>query len=251
MRVRFKNYDLTSEFFLQALTLQPTLILLLCLAPFFFSAYIYIILYYFLFDVCCCVRYALSNTRHKFGDRCGGIGKEFDSGETSPIFLQWLDVVHQIWWQFPGEFEFDVGLLVFLVEATYSEWFSNFLCNSEKQRSEFSFDMLSVWDFVEGNRRFSNPLYKPQWPAGVCVPVDHSGGSIVLWRALYQRLSVHDEDPCHRYAQLSVHYQHILDQVEKGEEQLAALRARLVKPGDGDAAAGGGRWQRWRRRWQC
>lgn len=73
MRVRFKNYDLTSEFFLQALTLQPTLILLLCLAPFFFSAYIYniyiyihiyyIILYFYLtFAAVCDTRFPTPGT---------------------------------------------------------------------------------------------------------------------------------------------------------------------------------------------
>lgn len=49
---------------------------------------------------------------HKFADRCGhgpGFG---DFYERCPVFLQWLDCVHQIHRQFPGDFEFRMGYLV-------------------------------------------------------------------------------------------------------------------------------------------
>ena len=47
---------------------------------------------------------------HKFGDRCGLTTD--DSSQTSPIFLQWLDCVHQLTRQYPCDFEFNDNFLV-------------------------------------------------------------------------------------------------------------------------------------------
>lgn len=50
---------------------------------------------------------------HKFADRCGhGPGSD-ELNERCPVFLQWLDVVHQIHSQFPCSFEFSMAYLVF------------------------------------------------------------------------------------------------------------------------------------------
>jgi myotubularin-related protein 3/4 len=49
---------------------------------------------------------------HKFGDRCGhGIGAN-DSNERSPVFLQWLDCIYQLFMQNPVAFEFNEMFLV-------------------------------------------------------------------------------------------------------------------------------------------
>jgi hypothetical protein len=131
---------------------------------------------------------------HKFGGRCGGDGKFFLEHESSPIFLQWLDAVHQCCYQFPAEFEFGSDLLVYLAEATYSKWFGTFLHNSEKERwtNGVLLDTLSVWDYVESNHsHFVNPVYRPTGSGGV-LPVDSTAASVVLWRGLFQRMSPHD-----------------------------------------------------------
>ena len=47
---------------------------------------------------------------HKFGDRCGHNSE--DSTQRSPVFLQWLDCVHQLTRQFPCEFQFNEAFLV-------------------------------------------------------------------------------------------------------------------------------------------
>ena len=47
---------------------------------------------------------------HKFSDR-NGFGVD---GEQSPIFLQWLDCVHQIMIQFPTSFQFNLNFLVII-----------------------------------------------------------------------------------------------------------------------------------------
>lgn len=49
---------------------------------------------------------------HKFADRIGhGPGSD-EVNERCPVFLQWLDCVHQIQKQFPCSFEFSMGYLV-------------------------------------------------------------------------------------------------------------------------------------------
>uniref|UniRef100_A0A8C0IPD2 Myotubularin related protein 4 n=1 Tax=Chelonoidis abingdonii TaxID=106734 RepID=A0A8C0IPD2_CHEAB len=49
---------------------------------------------------------------HKFGDRCGHHENVEDQNEQCPVFLQWLDSVHQLLKQFPCLFEFNEAFLV-------------------------------------------------------------------------------------------------------------------------------------------
>lgn len=49
---------------------------------------------------------------HKFGDRCGHQENADDVSEQCPVFLQWLDCVHQLLKQFPCLFEFNEAFLV-------------------------------------------------------------------------------------------------------------------------------------------
>ena len=49
---------------------------------------------------------------HKFADRCGqGLGCT-DANERCPVFLQWLDCIHQLIQQFPTAFQFNEAWLV-------------------------------------------------------------------------------------------------------------------------------------------
>lgn len=49
---------------------------------------------------------------HKFADRCGHGENAEDLNERCPVFLQWLDCVHQLQRQFPCSFEFNEAFLV-------------------------------------------------------------------------------------------------------------------------------------------
>uniref|UniRef100_A0A8C6G389 phosphatidylinositol-3,5-bisphosphate 3-phosphatase n=1 Tax=Moschus moschiferus TaxID=68415 RepID=A0A8C6G389_MOSMO len=49
---------------------------------------------------------------HKFADRCGHGENADDLNERCPVFLQWLDCVHQLQRQFPCSFEFNEAFLV-------------------------------------------------------------------------------------------------------------------------------------------
>lgn len=125
---------------------------------------------------------------HKFADRCGHAVGTDDPNERCPVFLQWLDCVHQLHSQFPCSFEFSQSYLVKLAQHTYSCLFGTFLCNSAQERStdrvwERTF---SVWQFLKtgGGRQhhFRNYLYVPReqvlWPS--CNVRD-----LVLWSEVY------------------------------------------------------------------
>lgn len=49
---------------------------------------------------------------HKFADRCGHAAGSDDQNERCPVFLQWLDCVHQLILQFPCSFQFAHTYLV-------------------------------------------------------------------------------------------------------------------------------------------
>lgn len=57
---------------------------------------------------------------HRFATRSGY--RVDPSGETAPIFLQFLDATQQLLRQFPEAFEFSEDLLLLLVHAYHSRW---------------------------------------------------------------------------------------------------------------------------------
>ena len=71
---------------------------------------------------------------HKMADRCGNPMATADVNERSPIFLQWLDCVHQLLRQFPCHFEFNASFLVKLATHVYSQLYGTFLGNSQLER---------------------------------------------------------------------------------------------------------------------
>ena len=116
---------------------------------------------------------------HKFADRTGQV--DDNDHEQSPVFLQWLDCVHQLAVQFPTAFEFSCIYLVCLAEGfthsavelqaslspscqvklahhCYSRLFGTFLGNCEREREEkkVSHRTLSVWPILE---IYVNDLY--------------------------------------------------------------------------------------------
>ncbi|KAM8960673.1 phosphatidylinositol-3,5-bisphosphate 3-phosphatase MTMR3 [Pelodytes ibericus] len=123
---------------------------------------------------------------HKFADRCGHGENSEDLNERCPVFLQWLDCVHQLQRQFPCSFEFNEAFLVKLVQHTYSCLFGTFLCNNAKERSEKHIQerTCSVWSLLRtGNRAFKNFLYSSQSET-VLYPVCHVR-NLMLWSAVY------------------------------------------------------------------
>ncbi|KAM9392910.1 phosphatidylinositol-3,5-bisphosphate 3-phosphatase MTMR3 isoform 2-T2 [Pholidichthys leucotaenia] len=123
---------------------------------------------------------------HKFADRCGHGENSDDFNERCPVFLQWLDCVHQLQRQFPCSFEFNEAFLVKLVQHTYSCLFGTFLCNSGKEREDRHVQerTCSVWSQLRpANRSLSNMLYSSHSET-VLHPVCHVR-NLMLWTAVY------------------------------------------------------------------
>lgn len=100
---------------------------------------------------------------HKFGDRCGHSPGNVDPNERCPVFLQWLDCVHQLLWQFPCSFEFNEQYLVKLVHHTYSCLFGTFYCNNSQERNYHRIHgrTFSIWNYLHSfPERFNNYLYQ-------------------------------------------------------------------------------------------
>ncbi|XP_050966110.1 myotubularin-related protein 4 isoform X3 [Labeo rohita] len=123
---------------------------------------------------------------HKFADRCGHQENGEDVSEQCPVFLQWLDCVHQLLKQFPCLFEFNEAFLVKLVQHTYSCLYGTFLCNNAKEREARNVykRTCSAWSLLRnGNKNFQNFLYIPCHDM-VLQPVCHTR-ALQLWTAVY------------------------------------------------------------------
>ncbi|XP_041720530.1 myotubularin-related protein 3 isoform X3 [Coregonus clupeaformis] len=123
---------------------------------------------------------------HKFADRCGHGENSEDLNERCPVFLQWLDCVHQLQRQFPCSFEFNEAFLVKMVQHSYSCLFGTFLCNSGKEREERHVRerTCSVWSLLRpANRALRNMLYSSHSET-VLHPVCHVR-NLLLWTAVY------------------------------------------------------------------
>ncbi|XP_077456701.1 phosphatidylinositol-3,5-bisphosphate 3-phosphatase MTMR3 isoform X2 [Stigmatopora argus] len=123
---------------------------------------------------------------HKFADRCGHGENSEDVNERCPVFLQWLDCVHQLQRQFPCSFEFNEAFLVKLVQHAYSCLFGTFLCNSGKEREDRHVQerTCSVWSLLRpANRTLRNMLYSSHSEI-VLHPVCHVR-NLMLWTAVY------------------------------------------------------------------
>ncbi|MGH0153645.1 UNVERIFIED_CONTAM: hypothetical protein FKN15_052379 [Acipenser sinensis] len=140
---------------------------------------------------------------HKFGDRCGHQENSDDLSEQCPVFLQWLDCIHQLLKQFPCLFEFNEAFLVKLVQHTYSCLYGTFLCNNagEREARNIYKRACSVWSLLRtGNKNFQNFLYMASHDT-VLQPVCHVR-ALQLWTAVYLPTSspcTAAEDSMHMY----------------------------------------------------
>ncbi|XP_054998977.1 myotubularin-related protein 5 isoform X4 [Sorex araneus] len=116
-----------------------------------------------------------------FGHRFSHRGAHTLAGQSSgftPVFLQFLDCVHQVHLQFPMEFEFSLFYLKFLGYHHVSRRFRTFLLDSDYERIELGLlyeekgerrtqqAYRSVWEYVEWlskrNPVFYNYMYAPE-----------------------------------------------------------------------------------------
>lgn len=67
---------------------------------------------------------------HKFGERSGHHFLNKNEEQSSPIFLQFLDVVHQLLHQFPLSFQFNQKFLIDIADNIHSCYFGTFLTDN-------------------------------------------------------------------------------------------------------------------------
>ncbi|KAF5897193.1 myotubularin-related protein 5 isoform X5, partial [Clarias magur] len=116
-----------------------------------------------------------------FGHRFCHRGAQTLAGQSSgftPVFLQFLDCVHQIHHQFPMEFEFSQYYLKFLAYHYVSNRFRTFLLDSDYERIELGIlyeekgerkspqVCKSVWDYIDRLHKktpiFYNYMFSPE-----------------------------------------------------------------------------------------
>lgn len=125
---------------------------------------------------------------HKFADRCGhGIGAN-DVNERSPVFLQWLDCIYQLFVQNPIAFEFNEMFLLKLASHTYTCLHGTFLYNNDFERTTEDLDhrTLSIWSLLNiKSTQFINHLFD-ETKKEILYP-SHSVRDLRIWSNLYLR----------------------------------------------------------------
>jgi hypothetical protein len=124
----------------------------------------------------------------KFQDRHGhGMDHGSQPDERAPIFVQFLDVVYQLLYQFPKAFEYNETFLLFLADHSYSCLFGNFFGNCTRDRIAYGVQekTKSIWGYVFLHlHQFKNASYektlKPLWPST-------APKRIVIWSRYFNR----------------------------------------------------------------
>lgn len=140
-------------------------------------------------------------SRHKYSCYTPQQARLKTSGAT---FILFLDCIYQLFCQFPCSFEFSTNLLILLFEHSYFSQYGTFLCDSEKERSEFKVQSstTSLWSYLnrpDVMKSLLNPLYDPNpnviWPS--VAPI-----SLELWDELYLRWTMDQQNMTNTMAQI-------------------------------------------------
>lgn len=126
---------------------------------------------------------------HQFGIRNGIYFKEPKEDQRSPIFLQFLDCIHQLLVQFPNVFEFNDDLLVFLANAYNSNQYGSFMFNSENERKskQTKAKTTSVWtDVLVNVSHYKNAFYQSTGIVERLRP-DYSPSRISPWFEFFMK----------------------------------------------------------------
>lgn len=99
---------------------------------------------------------------HQFSTRMGHGNKNDKDDQRSPVFLQFLDCVHQLINQYPFAFEFNVEFLSDIAYHAYSCRFGTFLCNTYQEIVIYQLETrtISLWSYLNSQReKYLSPFY--------------------------------------------------------------------------------------------
>ncbi len=129
---------------------------------------------------------------HKSAERLG-IGERGDTKEQSPVLLQTLECIWNIWQQHPTSFEFTPKLLALLLHYSTGVRFASFFGNSERERAALGGGAACLWRYLlngEAEREhgpWANPLYDPQANGVAPLRLALGGCDVQLWTAMHRR----------------------------------------------------------------
>ncbi|KJH41721.1 hypothetical protein DICVIV_12304 [Dictyocaulus viviparus] len=131
---------------------------------------------------------------HKFADRNGIAGT--NTNEQSPIFLQFLDAVHQMQYQLPTAFEFNKQYLIKLAQHTYSGLFGTFLFNSRREskmiKEQMNEEPISIWRFLgKNNELVVSSLYDRNIIGRISFDTEMS--TLREWIEVYRDRAIDDD----------------------------------------------------------
>lgn len=137
--------------------------------------------------------------RHRYSHGDGPGQQEVE--EQSPVFIQWLDSMWQVWRQQPWAFEFNEALLAALYEHVFSGLFGTFLYNCERERKEreAAAPTRSLWfALLEAKDKYVNLEYdsaKNFNSVGVVLPFSSEEDDLLLW----ENHLVYADPVCRKY----------------------------------------------------
>lgn len=126
---------------------------------------------------------------YKFAQRFGFGSFKSDSSDKqrSPVFIQWLDCVFQLLYQFPREFEFTPQFLVEIADLLYSARFGTFLENCEKNRKQIEGETISLWSHaLENKENFTNSEWNNEIQTVPLIPATATE-DLQIWLHFYNR----------------------------------------------------------------
>jgi hypothetical protein len=129
---------------------------------------------------------------HQFAVRAGhNYGGKEDPEQEAPIFVQFLDCVHQLIVQFPTSFQFTEDLLLCCHDEMLHCRFGTFLMNCEREREEerLAHRTRSFWEYLETNEAsFMNPFYHPPKTSSLTPLIPRCNiPHLTFWSAYFHR----------------------------------------------------------------
>eukprot|EP01119_Soliformovum_irregulare_P005550 TRINITY_DN1729_c1_g1_i4.p1 TRINITY_DN1729_c1_g1~~TRINITY_DN1729_c1_g1_i4.p1 ORF type:complete len:1884 (+),score=634.81 TRINITY_DN1729_c1_g1_i4:134-5785(+) len=117
-----------------------------------------------------------------FSQRLGNTVKKVEEQLLAPTFTQLIDLMWQLWIQFPTQFEWNEDFLIFLLDESYNCKFGTFL-SSTASTKELRETTVSIWSYVHFFKlKFTNPHYEGM-KEKVLVPTTQ----LTLWKGYYYR----------------------------------------------------------------